>query len=80
MGHVSLPQPVEASAPAALAASDADRVRRALASALAETASAATLKVGRALAGLVRERAAPQRQARYAGLAAELSRADVSPA
>ena len=134
MGHVSLPQAIEASAPAALAAPDADRVRRALAAslaentrraylghwaafgdwcgkngyapapaapqtvaahlaALAETAAAATLKVRRtavgaahraaglgdpagselvkrALAGLVRERAAPQRQARALDLAA----------
>ena len=133
MGHSLPPQAPEASAPAALAASDADRVRRALASALAEntrraylghwaafgawcgqhgyapapalpetvaahlaaiaeTAAAATLKVRRAaigaahraaglgdpagselvkraLAGLVRENAAPQRQARALGLA-----------
>ncbi len=133
MGHSSLPRAVEASAPAALAAADAERVRQALASALAEntrraylghwaafgawcgqhgyapapaapqtvaahlaalaeTVSAATLKVRRAaigaahraagladpaaselvkraLAGLVRENAAPQRQARSLGLA-----------
>ncbi len=133
MGHLSLPQEPEASAPRGLATSDAERVRRALASALAantrraylghwaafgawcsghgyapapalpetvaahlaalaETVSAATLKVRRAaigaahraaglddpagselvkraLAGLVRENAAPQRQARALGLA-----------
>ena len=132
MGHVLPPEAVEASAPGGLAASDADRVRKALASALAENTrraylghwaafgdwcgkhgyspapaapetvaahlaaiaeacSASTLKVRRAalgaahraaglddpagselvrktLAGLVRERAAPQRQARALGL------------
>ena len=134
MGHLSRPQALAAPAPRGLATSDAERVRRALASALAEntrraylghwaafgawcsrhgyapapaapqtvaahlaaiaeTASAATLKVRRAaigaahraaglddpagselvkrtLAGLVRERAAPQRQARALDLAA----------
>ena len=133
MGHSLPPQAPEASAPAALAAADAERVRKALSSALAEntrraylghwaafgewcgqngyppapaapqtvaahlaalaeTVSAATLKVRRAaigaahraagladpaaselvkraLAGLVRENAAPQRQARALGLA-----------
>ena len=133
MGHVLPPGAVEASAPGGLAASDADRVRKALASALAEntrraylghwaafgawcrmqgypaapaapgtvaahlaaiagTVAASTLKVRRAaigaahraaglddpagselvkraLAGLVRERAAPQRQARALDLA-----------
>ncbi len=133
MGHLSPAEAPEASAPRGLAARDAERVRRALASALAEntrraylghwqafsawcagngyspapasaetvaahlaalagTASASTLKVRRAavgaahraagmddptgselvkraLAGLVRERAAPQRQARALGLA-----------
>ena len=133
MGHLSRPQAPEASAPRGLATSDAERVRRALASALAENTrraylghwaafgawcsghgyapapaapqtvaahlaalaeacSAATLKVRRAaigaahraagladpaaselvkraLAGLVRENAAPQRQARALGLA-----------
>lgn len=133
MGHLSPPEAPEASAPRGLAAADAERVRNALASslaentrraylghwqafsewcrnngyfpapaaaetvaahlaALAETAAASTLKVRRAavgaahraagladpagselvkraLAGLVRERAAPQRQARALGLA-----------
>ena len=133
MGQLSLPRAPQAPGPAALAAADAERVRQALAAALAantrraylghwaafsgwcdrngycpapaapetvaahlaaiaETASAATLKVRRAavgaahraaglddpagselvrktLAGLVRENAAPQRQARALGLA-----------
>ena len=133
MGHLLPPDTLSAPAPAALAASDAERVRRALAASLAEntrraylghwqafsawcaehgyspapapaetvaahlaslaeTVSASTLKVRRAavgaahraagmddpagselvrktLAGLVRERAAPQRQARALGLA-----------
>ena len=133
MGHPALPQAIEAPAAAGLAAGDAERVRRALSSALAEstrraylghwaafsawcaqhgyspapaapdtvaahlaafagTASASTLKVRRAavgaahraaglddpagselvkraLAGLVREKASPQRQARALGLA-----------
>ena len=43
MGHSSLPQAVEASAPAALAAADAERVRQALASALAESTRRAYL-------------------------------------
>lgn len=133
MGQLSLPQASDSPAPAALAADDAERVRRALAASLAEntrraylghwaafgewcaehdyspapaapetvaahlaviaeTASVSTLKVRRAavgaahraagladpagselvkktLAGLVRENAAPQRQARALGLA-----------
>ena len=133
MGQLSLPQASDSPAPAALAAADAERVRQALAAALAENTrraylghwaafsawcgehgyspapaaaetvaahlaaiaedcSASTLKVRRAavgaahraagladpagselvrktLAGLVRERAAPQRQARALGLA-----------
>ena len=133
MGHLPLPQAIAEPAAPGLAASDAERVRRALAAslsentrraylghwaafgawcgengyapapaapqtvaahlaALAETVSAATLKVRRAaigaahraagladpaaselvkraLAGLVRENAAPQRQARALGLA-----------